>query len=174
MKQLNNNITGEVLRLKLPQIQLLKYSVDTDIINKGMGIIDIPELHDYIIEKAAAILGVDYSIEDIPNNWVIKTGSTGQPTAYRIQIDATIIAQELYSGTPMGVMLESMKGLKPWSVNVQGRLVQYLEELLEPQLEILRPYFDKGVKIEILEDLIETEFDTGKITVLGKIIKQVE
>ena len=150
-KQINNIISGEVLKIKLikeNEVVLLKYPNDSAVINTGVQTVSIPTLNDYILDQAKIVLGADYTASETTYNWLFEL------RPIRISIPDVEYAKETLAGNEFGQLILTLIGtLKDFVIQGNGTSVVYLEEIYEIHIPIINPHvLDRSVTIEKLEN----------------------
>ena len=110
----------------------------------------LKNLTNYWYNELVLKLGADFEISESNLNWVVKTGSTGNNTIYRVTLPSLLLGQTAYSDNVLDKLVQSIKPLVAFAVRVKGKNIQYLETIESPAKEILFSFFNEGVKIEKL------------------------
>jgi len=149
--QINNIKTGEVVKVKFDDIiTYFTYGADTDVINSDATQIKLDNIINNTYNELVLKLGADFEISESNLNWVVKTGSTGNDTIYRVTLPSLLLGQTAYSDNILDQLVQSIKPLEAFAVRVKGKNIQYLETIESSAKEILFSFFNEGVKIEKL------------------------
>lgn len=106
---------------------------------------DIPlnlnDLIEWLVLKTIEEKFAEFEMVETINEWDYENGSTGKPVKVRVFLPNDIIANNIKTETPIGMLLDAMsETIVNFATKGKTGRVQYLEELLPEHETILKEY----------------------------------
>jgi hypothetical protein len=157
--QINNNKTGEVLRISKVdaennKIYLLKYGSDISNIQKESLSIDLAGLDTDLYGQIVTVLGADYEASTEPLNWLVPE------MAKRIIIDTKYINEAQVLNDPQSIgfsaiitkekgknLTRESEGKVPSIVVTDDKIICYINDVASEDTQYITPLLTSGVAI---------------------------